>query len=75
MKIVHMHNHFHLFIHCVEASLGFIVSVFLPKFAYILLIPVTIVPTLQGIAAIASITLVVYTFSKEIYRGVKKRKG
>ena len=68
-----MQQHFHLLIGCIEAVLGFIVSVFLPRFAFLLLIPINYVPTLQGIAAIASITLVAYTFGKEIYHWLKKR--
>ena len=70
-----MGQHFHLLLGCLEAVLGFTISIFMPKIALVLFIPVALVPQLQGIAAIASISLVVYTFSKEIYSFIKKMRN
>ena len=69
-----MHNHFHLIAACIEAVIGFILSVFMPKVALVLLIPVIYVPTLQGMAACATITLVAYTIIIDQYRQSKKKR-
>ena len=67
-----MTQHLHLFLGCIEAILGCLITFFVPKFAAVLLIPAIYVPTLQGLAACATITVCVYTISMDIRKRLKK---
>lgn len=61
-------KHAHLLLHCLETVSCFLLSMFMPSVAVALSISEKYVPLFQSLAAIGTICLVAYTFSKEFYK-------
>ena len=58
-------KHAHLLLHCFETLICLVLSMFMPSIAIALSISEKYVPLFQSVAALGTISLVVYTFGKE----------